>query len=121
MRKIIILLTFIPLLACGNETIKTDSKWAAGYMKQFKDGMLLEYVYKILKQQKDQVEFYNNCTKEFEYPMQACDKGYNLVTTIKLPGLDKSLGKGDLQMYFNFNNKQQLISTMHELYYPAHH
>lgn len=121
MRKILTLLIFVPLLAFGNETIKNDSKWAVEYMQQFKEGMLLEYVYKILKQQNDEVEFYNNCIKDFEYPMQACDKGYSLVTTIKLPGHDKSLGKGDLQMYFNFNSQQQLTSTMHELYYPAHH
>ena len=52
MRKILILLTFIPLLACGNETIETDGKWAVEYMEQFKEGMLLEYVYKVLKQKK---------------------------------------------------------------------
>ncbi len=90
-------------------------------MQQFKEGMHLEYVYKVLRRRKDEVKFYNNCIDEFEYPMKACDKGYNLVTTIKLPGHDKSLGKGDLQMYFNFNSQQQLTSTMHELYYPAHH
>ena len=53
--------------------------------------------------------------------MQACAKGYNLVTTVKLPSNDELLGKGDLQMYFNFDDKQTLISFMHELYYPAHH
>ena len=90
-------------------------------MENFKDGMLLEYVYKVLVHKKDKVEFYNNCTKEFEYPMQDCEQGYNLATTIELPGNDPSLGKGDLQMYFTFNEKQQLVESMHELYYPAHH
>ena len=121
MRILLKLLIIIPLLAHGNETIESDSAWAKQYMQKFKDGMLLEYVYKVLVHKRNPLEFYNNCTKEFEYPMSKCDKGYNLVTTIKLPGNDASLGKGDLQMYFNFNNKKQLVSTMHELYYPAHH
>ena len=121
MKRLALVLLFLPALVSANETIESDSKWAKEYMLNFKHGMLIEYVYKVLIHKKDKVEFYNNCTKEFEYPMQQCGKGYSLVTTIKLPGHDSSLGKGDLQMYFTFNDKQQLVESMHELYYPAHH
>ena len=90
-------------------------------MQAFKNGITLDAVKNILLQKKDKVEFYNNCTEEFQYPMEACAKGYGLVTTIKLPEVDVSLGKGDLQMYFTFTNKQVLVESTYEIYYPAHH
>lgn len=121
MRNLLIPIIFFSVTAFANETIKSDTAWAAEYMKTFKHKMLLEYVYKVLKQRKDEVSFYNNCIESFEYPIGACEKGYSLVTTIRLPGNDRALGKGDLQMYFSFNDKQQLISTTHELYYPELH
>ncbi|WP_010386327.1 hypothetical protein [Pseudoalteromonas rubra] len=121
MKYLAILLFVVSLNACASDTIEDDSKWAKEYMLQFQKGKMLADVYKVLSQKKGTVQFYNNCTEEFEYPMSSCEKGYGLVTTIKLPGHDTSLGKGDLQMYFTFNNQQQLVFIMHELYYPAHH
>lgn len=121
MKKLLILLTVAFCVGCTEKTIESDSLWAKEYMQQFKESMHLEHIYKILKQKRNDVKFYNNCIEEFEYPMQACSKGYNLVITVKLPSNSNVLGKGDLQMYFTFNNQQQLTSKMHELYYPAHH
>ncbi len=121
MKKIIWILIFAPILVIANETIESDGIFATSYMEQFRNGMTLDEVRTALLKEKEGVEFYNNCIKEFQYPMQECDKGYNLVITIKLPGYDESLGKGYLQMYFTFDKNQSLMESMHELYYPAHH
>ena len=121
MKFILVLLTLLPIIVNANDVIESDNAFSNKYMEKFKIGVELEFVYAELRVKKDEVSFYNNCSKVFEYPMQKCDKGYGLVTTIKLPGHDTSLGKGDLQMYFSFSNKQKLVNVMHEIYYPEHH
>ena len=121
MKKLALAAILLPILVMANETIESDSAFATSYMQQFKNGMSLDDVRNILLKKKKEVQFYNNCIEEFQYPMEPCDKGYNLVTTIKLPGYDASLGKGDLQMYFTFTDKQILVESFHELYYPSHH
>ena len=90
-------------------------------MKQFHNGMTLNSVREILIKEKNKVEFYNECLKLFQYPMQDCSDGYRLVTPIQLPGNSLFLGKGDLQMYFTFTNKQILTDSMYEVYYPNEH
>ncbi|MBD9360847.1 hypothetical protein EBB_09945 [Methylomonas sp. EbB] len=105
----------------ANETIESDNKYAKKYMQQFHNGMTIDEVRCILLKVKKQVVFYNNCIKDFQYPMTPCADGYNLIITIKLPGFDQSLGKGDLQMYFYFDSNQLLLENLHELYYPAQH
>ncbi len=105
----------------NEETIKSDNLYALSVMKKFYKQMPIENVRSILLEYKDEVEIYNNCSEEYQYPISKCEKGYSLITTVPLPSDDKSLGKGALQMYFYFTNEHKLIESMHELYYPAHH
>ena len=103
------------------KTAENDEAFSKLYMKQFHNGMTLNSVREILIKEKNKVEFYNECLKLFQYPMQDCSDGYRLVTTIQLPGNSLFLGKGDLQMYFTFTNKQITSDIMYEVYYPNEH
>jgi len=72
--------------------------------------MKIDDIRKILLLEKREVLFFNECNKKFEYPLNRCKKGYNLVTVIKLPS------GNDLQIYFTFDNKQNLIDKSYEIY-----
>lgn len=124
--RIILILFLLPYHGLINNSYAAEQnttdheQFAEDYILQFDFGMPLTEVRSILLKKRDKLEIYNNCTEEFEYPMTACDKGYSLVTTIKLPDSDLQ-GRGDLQLYFTFNNKQQLVDNFYEIYYTEQH
>ena len=116
----IILLLSI-LSACTDSSIRSDNEFANRIDLKFKLKMTIDEVKDILEQYEENVEFYNNCTEEFEYPITNCEKGYNRITTFPLPSKNIFLGKGDAQFYFYFDRNQLLIEHMYELYYPRDH
>jgi hypothetical protein len=122
MRKTIAALIFVTFfVGCTEATIKSDSKFADDVMSRFKEDITIEDVRNELSDFRTDLEFYNECTKNFEFPVTPCQEGYNCIITIPLPGNHWWLGKGDAQLYFYFNSEQRLTEYMHELYYPRYH
>ena len=120
MKHILTALLFFPVLIFAADESNSDEDFAENYIVQFELGMSVVEVHDLLLKQKDKVEFFNNCIEEAQYPVTDCEKGYSLITTIKLPG-DESVDRGDLQLYFTFNNKQQLVDNFYEIYYTEQH
>ncbi len=124
MKKYYFIISFfllIVLLACTDATIRSDNEYAQTIHSKFKLRMTIDEVKKILGEYNKDVEFYNNCTKEFEYPITDCEEGYNRIIAFPLSSNNIVLGKGDAQFYFYFNSKQELTEFLYELYYPKQH
>jgi hypothetical protein len=117
----LILIGSICLYGCTDSTINRDRDYAEKIKTQFHENMQLEEVRQTLLKDREDIEFYNECLEQFEYPITPCEEGYNRILAIPLPGNHWWLGKGDAQFYFYFNSDQKLIEHMYELYYPRYH
>ena len=102
---------------------KSSEKWAHELMESFDEGISVEYVYEELSQRTDgdRVQFYNECTKQHEYPVVLCDEGYRMLINVEMPGYERSLCEVGLQAYFTFDKDQRLVRSMHELNNSCHH
>lgn len=109
------------VFGCTQSTIGKDDDHARKINNRFHNQMSLEEARKILLDYGSDIDFYNECLKQFEYPVTDCEKGYNRILTIPLPGHHWWLGKGEAQFYLYFDSDQRLIEHMYELYYPRHH
>ena len=116
MKLLLLVLITLSSLVYAEEELDQNEQFAEDYIQQFDLFMSLTDVRTILLKKRDKLEFFNNCTEQFEYPVTDCDKGFRLVTTIRLPD-EETNGIGDLQLYFAFNKEQQLINTFYEIYY----
>ena len=116
MKLLLLPILLLSTLVCAEDEVDPNEQFADDYIQQFDLFMPLDDVRTILLKKRDKIEFFNNCSEEFEYPMTVCDKGYSLVTTIRLPDAETN-GIGDLQLYFTFNKEQKLINSFYEIYY----
>lgn len=119
--NLLILIGTIFLYGYTDNIIEKDAEYAENIFSKFHRNMSIEEVRQSLLDFEPDIEFYNECIEKFEYPMAPCEKGYNRIIAIPLPGHHWWLGRGDAQFYFYFNSKQKLIENMYELYYPKYH
>ena len=116
MKYILLLLLMLSAHVLAEEAADPNVDFAEEYIQQFELGMSVTTVREILLKKQQRVELLNKCTEQLEYPVTDCDKGYNLVTTIRLAD-SETLGRSDLQLYFSFDAKQQLLNSFYEIYY----
>jgi len=75
MKKTFCILIFTILLSgCTESTIQKDRDYSENIKTQFYENMNLEEVRQKLIRFESDIEFYNECLEQFEYPVTHCEK-----------------------------------------------
>lgn len=116
MKKIMCLLLSWALIGCGDQVLKADAEFANELLKdRFPEGASFGQVNSVFSEYSRSVELSREC----ETDLGECT--YTAIGVIPAPGDHWWLGKGDIQIYFSFNEKEELESRFYEIYYPRMH
>lgn len=100
--NLLILIGTIFLYGCTDNIIEKDAEYAKNIFSKFHRNMSIEEVRQSLLDFEPDIEFYNECIEKFEYPMASCEKGYNRIIAIPLPGTSLVAWKGRCATLFLF-------------------
>ncbi len=104
------------LIGCGEDVLKADNEFASSLLREkFPTGATFDQVNSVFRERCRNIELSRECDTESKVCV------YAAIGVIPAPGDHWWLGKGDVQIYFQFNENKELESQFYEIYYPRLH